>query len=773
MGVCCMKKTLQLFSLFVLTVVIFFTVKAGSAQAEFTNYITRSGDRFMDGTETFRFVGSNVPFLARAWTDPAEIEDAIKAAGMSGMNVVRLYPFEVRMSSDPPGTFRHVTGPGDFNESAFKLFDKILLTANQYNVRLIVPFVDRYNYVGGTADWAAFRGKSESEFYTDPVVKQDFKNFIAYVINRTNTYTNVPYKNDKAIMAWQLGNELFSTDSWTSEMAAYVKSLDPNHLVGDGGYVRAQGIRANALTDSNIDFIDPHIYTYHNVDTMAKLSEWRAATLGKKPLIIGEFGDYTAAETEAMLQLMQSNGTAGALFWGAMPHHRLGGWHWPPLNGWGYMRYPGFPSGDWAEESEISELLRRYNYSVNNEEVPAWPVPDAPVLFPADSVRAISWKGVPIAKSYEVERAEAAAGPWAIVGRGITDDVSVPRFHTSSVPLFDDSSAQAGTNYYYRIRAINADGVYSAYSNVIGPIRAKEATVLDNGGSGYTETGTWGDSVLPGSFDGSSRYSSTNGSTATWRLEAPEPGYYNVYVRYPYHQTSTLTASYTIVHNGLTSAITIDQTTIAGGWRLLDTVYLAGNGTEYVRLWVAGGGNHRADAVMLEPALAGGGFQNGSSSYWTALSGDWAVADDLSKVLKQSCGCIAETRGAEPFANVSVTAAVKAYDAGPSEASTGLIARATADLSSMYTLRINYSQSKLQLYKKLGHSWTKIGQADMTAVPGSWQLLRFELKGDSLAGYLNGVRKISVRDSSLQQGYIGLRTYAQTAVFDQIVVSPM
>lgn len=768
-----MKTILQLCSLFVLAVVVFFTVKVGTVQAEFTNYITRSGDRFMDGTKTFRFVGSNVPFLARSWTDPAEIEDAIKAASLAGMNVIRLYPFEVKMSSDPPGTFRHVMGPDDFNESAFKLFDKILQTANQYNVRLIVPFVDRYNYVGGTADWAAFRGKTESEFYTDPDVKQDFKNFIAYVVNRTNTYTNVPYKNDKAIMAWQLGNELLSTDGWTSEMAAYIKSLDPNHLVGDGGYVRAQGIRANALTDSNIDFIDPHIYTYHNVDTMAKLKEWRAATIGKKPLIIGEFGDYTAAETEELLELVHSNGTAGALFWGAMPHHRLGGWHWPPLNGWSYVRYPGFPSGDWAEESAVSELLRRFSYSINNESVPALPAPDAPVLFPSDSVHAISWRGVPIAKSYEVERATAATGPWEVVGSGITDDVAVPRFYTAAVPLFDDASAEAGAAYYYRVRAVNAEGVYSAYSNVIGPVRAESVTVVDNGDSGYSETGTWGPSSLPGSLGGSSRYSSTAGSTATWKLEAPGPGYYNVYVRYPYHQTSALNATYTIAHNGGASATTIDQTTLAGGnWRLLETVYLAGTGSEYVRLFVAGGGNHRADAVMLEPVLSGDGFQSGNAGNWTALSGDWTVADDLSKVLKQTCICVAETRGAEMFANVAVTAAVKAYDAGTYESSTGLVARAAGDLSSMYTLRINYTQSKLQLYKKLGQSWTKLGQADMLAVPGTWQLLRFELKGDSLTGYLNGVRKISVRDSSLPQGYIGLRTYAQTAVFDQIAVSP-
>ncbi len=41
----------------------------------------------MEGTSTFRFIGANAPLLNRAWTDPTEIEDAIRAAGNSGINV--------------------------------------------------------------------------------------------------------------------------------------------------------------------------------------------------------------------------------------------------------------------------------------------------------------------------------------------------------------------------------------------------------------------------------------------------------------------------------------------------------------------------------------------------------------------------------------------------------------------------------------------------------------------------------------------------------------
>ncbi|KRE57991.1 golvesin C-terminal-like domain-containing protein [Paenibacillus sp. Soil750] len=749
-------------------------VNPSTAEASFTNYITRSGDTLIDGASTFRFVGTNVPLLMRSWTDSDEVMDAIRSAGESGIDVLRLYPFEVKMASDPEGTPRHVTAPGVYNESAFKIFDKIIQLANQYNVRLIVPFVDSYNYIGGVADWAAFRGKSSSSFYSDATVKQDFKNFISYVLNRTNTLTGVQYKNDKAILAWQLGNELYSTDSWVTEMAAYVKSVDANHLLADGGYVLAQGIKANALNDSNIDIIDPHLYLAPS-ETLTKLTEWRNTTAGKKALIIGEFGNYSASDVNQILSTTQTNGTTGAMFWATMFHHKMGGWYFPSAGTWSYLRYPGFTSGDWAGESDIINYMRSYSYGYKGLSVPAWPVATAPVLFPSDSVHTLSWRGVTDAASYDVERATSPTGTWTTVGSGVKDDVTTPRQHTFAVPLFDDTSAAAGTAYYYRIRAKNTTGSYSPYSNVAGPVKSSSAIILDNGGTGYTETGTWGASSLAGSYGGSSRYSSTAGSTATWTPNITAPGYYNVYVRYPYHLYSATNAQYTIFHNGVTDTIElIDQTNIANGWRLLETVYFAGGGSEYVRLTGTGNGtnNYRADAVMFEPQTFGDGFQNNSASNWTASSGSWSVIDDVSKVLKQTGTGVAETKGGVVYTDHAMTAAIKAYDKPGANSSSGILARASSDLTSYYLYRINYDLNKLQLYKKVSGVFTQIGEADFLANPGSWNLLRLELKGTSIKGYLNGVQKISATDSGLSSGYVGLRTYDQTAVYDNILISP-
>ena len=80
-----------------------FSGDSGRAWGDSTNFITRSGDKLMDGMSEYRFIGTNAPFLGRSWADPTEIEDEIRAANRSGINVIRLYPFEVKMASDLPG----------------------------------------------------------------------------------------------------------------------------------------------------------------------------------------------------------------------------------------------------------------------------------------------------------------------------------------------------------------------------------------------------------------------------------------------------------------------------------------------------------------------------------------------------------------------------------------------------------------------------------------------------------------------------------------------
>ena len=84
----------------------------------------------------------------------------------------------------------------------------MIAAAHRHRVRLILPFIDQWSWWGGTAELAGFRGKKPEEFWTDPQVIEDFKGIVTFVLNRVNTVTGVRYRDDKAILAWETGNEL-------------------------------------------------------------------------------------------------------------------------------------------------------------------------------------------------------------------------------------------------------------------------------------------------------------------------------------------------------------------------------------------------------------------------------------------------------------------------------------------------------------------------------------------------------------------------------------
>ncbi len=75
---------------------------------------------------------------------------------------------------------------------------------------------------------------------------QAYKNYVRKLLTRVNTITGVTYKEDPTIFALELANEPRCTDgyersigitpgtiirAWVAEMAAYIRSLDPNHMV--------------------------------------------------------------------------------------------------------------------------------------------------------------------------------------------------------------------------------------------------------------------------------------------------------------------------------------------------------------------------------------------------------------------------------------------------------------------------------------------------------------------------------------------------------------
>jgi hypothetical protein len=462
------------------------TLFASIQAAGFEHFITRSGDRLMEGNREFRFISFNVPNLhyiednlaydaVHPWRlpDEFEIRDALESVRQAGGRAVRIYTLSVRKKDDLEGIPRHVLGPGLFNEEAFLALDRVLAVANETGIRLIIPFVDNWSWWGGIAEYASFRNKPKEAFWNDPEVIADFKRTVSYVINRKNTITGIPYREDRAVLAWETGNELQCPAAWTREIAGFIKSLDPNHLVMDGFFTSI--LRDESISEPLVDIVTSHHYPADPEDLLSETRRNRDRTAGIKPYVVGEFGFVPTDAVRRFLDQTIADGVSGALIWSLRFHNRDGGfyWHSEPFGGDLYKAYlwPGFPSGEKYDETNLLGLMAEKAYALSGA-VPEPAVPAAPVLLPFGDVSRISWKGSAGAQAYDVERSESAGGPWILAGAGISDADLQYR------PLFNDEKAQAGRDYFYRVLARNRAG-QSGPSNVVGPVRAGSHILVD------------------------------------------------------------------------------------------------------------------------------------------------------------------------------------------------------------------------------------------------------------------------------------------------------
>ncbi|MBI5959785.1 MAG: mannanase [Chloroflexi bacterium] len=351
-----------------------------------SGFVTVSDGQFTLDGEPYRFVGVNFwQGMNLAVDDRKQLVkelDQLQALGITNLRVMA--------SSEGPDTEPYrmtpalMIAPGEYNETVLDGLDYFMAQVGAHDMRAVMVLNNYWQWSGGMAqyvswaeesaipypgDWGQFMSYS-GRFYDCDACQTWYRDHIEMIINHTNPYTGLAYRDDPAVFSWELANEPRRyPQTWIDDTAATIKSLDPNHMVTTGSEGTPPGERISfeqTHAGPDIDYTTIHIWpqnwgwydpknanSYAHAETLARLYFQEHADIAaelNKPLVLEEFGltrdweplhdtfdpespvttrdQFYAALFEEVLISMQTDGpAAGDNFWAWAGEAR-------PGNGW-------------------------------------------------------------------------------------------------------------------------------------------------------------------------------------------------------------------------------------------------------------------------------------------------------------------------------------------------------------------------------------------------------------------------------------------------------
>jgi mannan endo-1,4-beta-mannosidase len=123
-------------------------------------------------------------------------------------------------------------------------------------------------------DWGGFM-RFSARFYSIPAANHLYREYVTRLIHRRNTVNGRIYRDDPAIMTWELANEPRPGTNvaadvpvfcrWVDETARFIHDQDPNHLVCTGsegivGCLQKPEIFVQAHQTPAIDYVTVHMW---------------------------------------------------------------------------------------------------------------------------------------------------------------------------------------------------------------------------------------------------------------------------------------------------------------------------------------------------------------------------------------------------------------------------------------------------------------------------------------------------------------------------------
>jgi mannan endo-1,4-beta-mannosidase len=320
----------------------------GPARPRPSDFVTRDGTAFRLGGRRYCYAGANMWYGAwlgadAPYGDRARLGrelDRLAALGIDNLRVAASAEDSPLRNSVKPA-FR---GPGaDYNETLLGGLDFLLAELGRRDMRAVLYLTNFWEWSGGMMTYLSWTDGGRyidmndpahpwpefpdmvAQFYGSGAAVGLYRDYVRAVVGRTNRVTGRAYRDDPAIMAWQLANEprpagsdavgrpnLPAFHAWIRDTARLIKTIDPNHLVSTGGEGLKGSLESEATVIAShefpeIDYLTIHIWpqNWSWVDAADIPGSWpraeglvrdyfarhraMAAWLGK-PLVIEEFG---------------------------------------------------------------------------------------------------------------------------------------------------------------------------------------------------------------------------------------------------------------------------------------------------------------------------------------------------------------------------------------------------------------------------------------------------------------------------------------------------
>ena len=182
--------------------------------------------------------------------------------------------------------------PGVYNDTILAGLDYLLQEMGKRQMVAVLYLNNSWEWSGGYGFYLEQAGEGKqprpddvgypafmqamSKYATNEKAHQLFYDYVRFIIGRTNRYTGLAYKDDPAIMSWQIGNEprafsreaLPAFEKWLGEASALIRELDPNHLIsiGSEGAWGCEGdfdCWERICSDKNVDYANIHLWPYN------------------------------------------------------------------------------------------------------------------------------------------------------------------------------------------------------------------------------------------------------------------------------------------------------------------------------------------------------------------------------------------------------------------------------------------------------------------------------------------------------------------------------